>query len=125
MAAVGAACGPFDRAVGGKLARAWCWLSAPGGTFRWSGGGPVAVCPTQHGMTRSHQRAIIDGGMVPREPVLGAVITRRIFMTDSIRAACPASTQPLSSGASAADYAAERTRLLYRGSRVQIGRAHV
>ncbi|WP_312966428.1 EAL domain-containing protein [Stutzerimonas kunmingensis] len=39
-------------------------------------------------------------------------------MTDSIRAACPASTQPLSSGASAADYAAERTRLLYRGSRV-------
>ncbi|HCH77327.1 MAG TPA: diguanylate cyclase, partial [Pseudomonas sp.] len=31
---------------------------------------------------------------------------------------CPASTQPFSSGASAADYAAERTRLLYRGSRV-------
>ncbi len=39
-------------------------------------------------------------------------------MTDSIRAACPASTQPLSRGASAADIVAERTRLLYRGSRV-------
>ncbi|WP_312395424.1 EAL domain-containing protein [Stutzerimonas kunmingensis] len=39
-------------------------------------------------------------------------------MTDSIRAACPASTQPLSRGVSAADIVAERTRLLYRGSRV-------
>jgi hypothetical protein len=118
MPALRSPCGPFESAVCGKPARARSWLIAPGGTFRWSAGVPIAVFPTHHGMTRRHQRAIIDGGMVPREPVLGAVITRTIFMTDSIRAACPASTQPLSRGASAADIVAERTRLLYRGSRV-------
>lgn len=38
-------------------------------------------------------------------------------MTDSIRAACPASTQHVTDEASAVEQAAEHTRLLYRGSR--------
>jgi len=39
-------------------------------------------------------------------------------MTESIRAANLASAQQVPSGASAADHPAERTRLLYRGSRI-------
>ncbi len=41
-------------------------------------------------------------------------------MTDSIRAACPASTQHATDQASAAEQAAEHTRLLYRGSRTPV-----